>query len=262
MSLKQQFVTALYRFGSYYELIKVKGWRTILYTITLAVCTVVILLASKVPGYILVGGFSGMADDRLPEFSIKDGTLEMENYTYEDGIYKVVVDTSVENADISQVGNSMFAIIAGSKECYIFNGTQSAKMKFSELGTDISKADIVNNLSRRDVQAGLISGIAIMLFILCILSAVYNIAVLTLLGNIMNMMIVRTPIRFSDMLKLASYARTLPLVFSLVILVVVGFGVSTVVFYAVGMFYIYKALKNIKLHQEMVESEIIAGDSQ
>jgi hypothetical protein len=264
MSFRQQFVTALYRFGSYYELIKVKGWRTILYTLALAICTVVILLARAVPGYIGIGGFSGMANKLLPEFSITDGTLNMDNYSYTDknSSLKILVDTSEETADPSQAGDSIMAFIAGSKECYIFNGTQGSKLTFADLGMDFSKEDIVKNLAQPDVKYGLIAGIALVMFISCIMLSIYNIAVLALLGNIINMLIVRTPISFSEMLKLASYARTLPLVFSLVILVFVGFGVNTLVFYAVGVFYIYQALKNIKLNQDKLVDEPVPENDE
>jgi hypothetical protein len=256
MSFRQQFVTALYRFGSYFELAKVKGWRTILYTVILAVFTVFIMLARLAPVYINVGGFSGMAERYLPDFTITDGTLEMDKYERddsEDGV-KILVDTSRESFNLSDAGDSNLVFLAGSKECYMFNGVQGVKMAFADLETDISKTEIVKSLSRSDVKLGIISGLALLFFISCIMLAIYNIAVIALLGNIINMLIVRTPVGFSQILKLASYSRTLPYILSIVVPLVCGFMLNPIVFYAVAVFYVYKGLKSIKAQAEFAEN--------
>jgi hypothetical protein len=256
MSFRQQFVTALYRFGSYFELIKVKGWRTILYTVILAVFTVFLMLARATPMYINAGGFSGIAERYLPDFTIEDGTLEMDKYEYDnsnDGV-KILVDTDNESFNLSDAGDRNLVFLAGSKECYIFNGVQGVKMAFSDLEMDISKSEIVGNLSRRDVQLGIISGFALLFFVSCIMIAIYNIAIIALLGNIINMLIVKTPVGFSQILKLASYSRTLPYILSIAVPLVCGFMVSPIVFYAVAVFYVYKGLKSIKAQAELVEN--------
>lgn len=81
MSLRRLFLTALYRFGSYPELIKVKGGRTFLYSVILMIFGAAVTIAASAPGYIMAGGFAGIAEKALPEFAITDGQLKWKRWT-------------------------------------------------------------------------------------------------------------------------------------------------------------------------------------
>jgi hypothetical protein len=151
---------------------------------------------------------------------------------------------------------TLMNLIAGKTKLYLNNGVQSETMSFADFGYDFGSEDIFTALADRGVRMSIIGFVVFLWFMGSSIKAVYSIAVLALIGNIINMALTRIPIRFSGMLKLSAYARTLPLVMSWVIPLVVGFEFSPIVFYAVGAFYVYMGLKNIKAQNGIVIADI------
>lgn len=260
MSMRKIFLTALYRFGSYPELLKEKGAKAFLYSFILVVFGVVITLAASAPGYIKAGGFAGITEKAIPEFSITDGHLKMEKVDFLDrtGRIRFYVDTTQPVADISKVENNINAIVAGRDEMYVINSDmgQSSKLTFADLGMDLSKSDIVKELGTGKIQLLMISFFAFFLLVFFAIKTVYDIALLVLIGNVINALIVRLPVGFTTMFKLAAYARTLPFIMSLAMTSFAGFALDPVVFYAVGVVYMYKGLKNTKNQDGVVVADI------
>lgn len=260
MSMRKLFLTALYRFGSYPELLRVKGTKTFLYSLIMVFFGVAITLASSAPGYIKAGGFAGIAEKAIPEFSITDGHLKMEKVDFLDrtGRIHFYVDTTQPKADVSKVEKGINAIVAGRDEMCVINNDmgQSSKLTFADLGSDLSKNDMVKELGTKEIQLLMIGFFAFFLLVYFVIKTVYDIALLVLMGNIINAFIVRLPVRFTTMFTLAAYARTLPFVMSLVMTSIGGFALEPIVFYAVGAFYMYKGLKNAKNQDGIVIAEI------
>jgi len=254
----RQFLTALYRFGSYPELINVKGIRTFLYTLFTVIFTVFFMTCAVIPAYLSIGGIEGFAKKYIPEFSIKDGQLIMDKIDFEDRLngVRIFVDTDKTELDMSEAGDNPYVLLADREEIYVFNGVRGESMSFEEMGIDFGSEDIFNALADGKVRMGIISIVIAMLFMGVAFRAVYNIAVLALIGNIINMVITRVPLKFSQMLKLSAYARTLPLIMSLAVPVLGGFSFNPLVFYAVGAFYMYIGLKNIKAQSGIVIADI------
>lgn len=258
MSFIKQFLTALYRFGSYPQLINVKGIRTFLYTLLTVIFTVLVMTCTVIPGYLAIGGIEGFAKKYIPEFTIKDGQLSMDKVDFEDRLngVRIFIDTTKTELDLSEAGDSPCALIASRDEVYVFNGIRGEKMSFKDMGMDFGSEDIFNALANKNVRLSIISFIIFMWFAGKFMQAVYNIAMLALIGNIINMAVTRVPLRFSQMLKLSAYARTLPLIMSLVVPILAGFAFNPLVFYAVGAFYMYMGLKNIKTQSGIVIADI------
>lgn len=260
MSFKNQFLTALYRFGSYPELLDVKGIRVFLYTFFTVILSVVFMVLTAAPGYLSQGGLEGMAKKYIPEFSVKDGKLKTEKIDFSDPVsgVRIYVDTSAKMSDapFADEGYSC-VLVADSDEIYVYNSMQgSQKMRFDEMGIDFSSDDIYRSLADKRVAAFIIALFIFTWIIGMSFYALYNIIFLALIGNIINMVSARLPLNFGHMLKLACYARTLPLIMSLLFPVIAGIGFNPAVFYAVGGFYMYKALKNIRLNTGVVIADI------
>ncbi len=258
MSFAKQFLTALYRFGSYPQLIEVKGIKTFLYTIITVIFTVVFMVAASAPGYFAMGGMEGFAKKYIPAFSVKNGELDMEKVDFEDranGV-RIYINTDETELDVSKVGDSTCAFIASKDQMYVYNGMRGETLAFKDIGADFGSEDIFNALADKSVRAGIISIVVLMWFVGRALQALYSIVMLALIGNIINMMITRVPLKFEKMIQLSAYARTLPLIMSLVVPLVAGFAFNSLVFYAVGAFYIYMALKNIKTQSGVIIADI------
>lgn len=258
MSFIKQFLTALYRFGSYPVLLEVKGVKTFVYTLFTVIFTVIFMVATVTPGYLAIGGLEGFAKKYIPEFTVKNGILSTKKVDFQDKFngVRIYIDTSKEELDMSKMNDSASVLIASSKEMYVYNGVRGEKLSFEQIGTDFSSKYIFDNLAKQNVRLCIISIIILIWFVGMGFHAIYDIVMLALLGNIINMFITRVPLRFSQMLKLSAYARTLPLIMSLIVPLVAGFSFNSVVFYAVGTFYVYMGLKNTKSQSGIVIADI------
>lgn len=258
MSLVKQFLTALYRFASYPELIKIKGVRVFIYAVITVVFATAVMTAALVPAYYFMGGIQGFAEKYIPEFVLKDGELSMDKVDYTDKLngVRIYIDTDSDELNISAAGDSMYAFIADKDEMYVFNGIQGQRISFAEFGIDISSADIIETLSKQSVRLGIISIFVFMLLSGNVMRALYSILLLAIIGNIINMFVTRVPLRFTQMLKLSVYARTLPFLMQLFIPILIGFNFPSIVFYAIGGIYIYMGLKNIKNQDGLVIADI------
>lgn len=257
MSFPKQFLTALYRFGSYPELFKVKGIKTFFYTVITVVVATLLMTVAAIPGYIKLGGIEGLAKKYIPDFTISNGKLKMDKKDYTDAAAgtRIYIDTSVKSADKTKADGAAYAIIAGCEDMYVYNGVQGSTLKFSEIG-DLSSDDIQKSLAKKDVKASIISAVVFMYLIAQLFKALYDILLLTLIGNLINSFTSKLNIGFGQMMKLSAYARTLPFLLSLILPILTGIPFNGIVFYAVGGFYIYKGLKNTKLQSGIIIADI------
>jgi hypothetical protein len=251
MTFANQFLTALYRFGSYPELLKVKGIKTFLYTVVTIVLSLVIMMAALAPAYLSFGGITGFANKYIPDFTIADGKLTMDkmDYTDEEKGVRVYVDTASATLDTDKANENGFTIIANADSAYLSNGVQQELISFKDFTRDFSGAEIRNELSKDSVQLFIILSFALVLLIALTLRALYSVLILTLVGNIINFA-VRVPLGYLQMFKLAAYARTLPWLMTLILPFILPFTPNSLVIYAVGAVYMYMALKNIKRQQQ------------
>ena len=258
MSLVKQFLTALYRFASYPELVKIKGIRTFIYAVITVFFATVIMTAALVPAYYFMGGIEGFAEKYIPEFVLKDGELSMDKVDYTDKLngVRIYIDTDSDELNVSAAGDSMYAFIADKDEMYVFNGIQGQRISFADFGIDLSSEQIMDALSQRSVRIGIISIFVFMLFSGNVMRTLYSVLLLAIIGNIINMFVTRIPLKFTQMLKLSVYARTLPFLMQLFIPILIGFNFPALVFYAIGGVYIYIGLKNIKKQDGLVIADI------
>ncbi len=264
MSFFKQFLTALYRFGDYPQLLNIKGIRAFVYTVLTVIFTVAVMTAASVPGYIALGGIQGMAEKLIPEFSVTGGHLKMDKIDVTDNMAgaRIYINTEDSKPDMSKtegfVGN---ILIAGRDELYAANGVQEAKLTFKEINEIFgekytSKQGIVDYLGNKSVRTKIIGFMTAVLFVGKLFSALSEIIMLALIGNIINMASIRMPFKFGQMLKLSAYARTLPMVLSLVVPIIAGIQFNSLVFYAVGAVYMYKGLQNTKQQSEIIIADI------
>lgn len=168
------------------------------------------------------------------------------------------VDTTKAKADVSKAKEGVNAIVAGRDEICVINNDlgQASSLAFADLGADISKDELVKELGTREFQLLMIGFFAVFMFVFYAIRTLYDVLLLALIGNLINLFFVRLPIRYSAMFTLAAYARTLPFIMSLVMKVFAGFALEPLVFYAVGAFYVYKGLKNTKNQDGVVIADI------
>ncbi len=266
MSFKNQFLTALYRFGSYPELFNVKGVKTFVYTALTVIITVAVMFAAVIPGYRSLGGIEGFVEKYIPEFRISEGELIMDKVDFRDeknGV-RIYINTDTTELDMSKIeSGDVTALIASKDKMYVYNAIQGQEgtLSFKDLSQALndsfeSKSGILNYLGQKSVRLQLAAVFILILFIYRSVATVYEVFMLTLLGNLINTLMVRIPISFSQMFKLAAYARTLPWILSLLVNFVAGISFSSIIFFAVGSFYIYKALKNTKAQTGVVIADI------
>lgn len=219
MSFKNQFLTALYRFGSYPELFNVKGVKTFVYTALTVIITVAVMFAAVIPGYRSLGGIEGFVEKYIPEFRISEGELIMDKVDFRDeknGV-RIYINTDTTELDMSKIeSGDVTALIASKDKMYVYNAIQGQEgtLSFKDLSQALndsfeSKSGILNYLGQKSVR-----------------------------------------------LQLAAYARTLPWILSLLVNFVAGISFSSIIFFAVGSFYIYKALKNTKAQTGVVIADI------
>jgi hypothetical protein len=251
MTFANQFLTALYRFGSYPELLNVKGIKTFLYTLATIVLSLVIMMAALVPAYLSFGGIEGLAKKYIPDFTVTDGKLTMDKVDYTDaekGV-RIYVDTTATELDTDKAGGSTVAFIANAEGAYVSNGVQQELISFKDFEKDFSGEEIREALSSVSVQLFIILGFALVMLAAIAFKALYSVLILTLAGNIINFAM-RVRISYLQIVQLASYARTLPWLMSLLLPFILPFTPNILVIYAVGMVYMYLALKNIKRKRE------------
>ena len=258
MSLVKQFLIALYRFGSYPELIKVKGIRVFIYGAITVILATLIMTAALIPAYNAIGGMEGFAQKYIPDFVLKDGELTMDKVDYTDKLngVRIYIDTNSNELNLSAVGDSIYAFIADRDEMYVFNGIQGQRISFNDFAVDISSDEIITALSNPGVRFGIISIFVLMLFMGNMMRTIYSILLLAIIGNLINMFVTRIPLRFTQMLRLAVYARTLPFIMQIFIQILFGFNFEPLVFYAIGGTYIYLGLKNIKMQNGIVIADV------
>lgn len=263
MSFWKMFPTALYGFGSYPELARVKGWKAFLYILLTVVFGVAVMLAWAVPSYVHAGGFAGMAEDKLPQFTISDGRLTMDSLDYWDKEKQmhIYVDTANTKPDLTKAENAMSALVAGSEEMSIVSNAMgyTQTYSFADLNEGMGKIDkarVVKFLGTAEFQVFFIMMYGFALLFVFAVQALYDVLWLTLLGNLINMFFVRLPVRFGTMVKLGVFARTLPFLMSILMTLVAGFPIEQIVYYAIGAFYVYKGLKNIKNQEGVVIADL------
>lgn len=258
MSLVKQFLIALYRFGSYPELIKVKGIRVFIYGAITVILATLIMTAALIPAYNAIGGMEGFAQKYTPDFVLKDGELTMDKVDYTDKLngVRIYIDTNSNELNLSAAGDSIIAFIADKKEMYFFNGIQGWHISFNALPMDISSDEIKTDLSNPAIRFGVISIFVSMLFCGNLGRTISSTLMLVIIGNMINMFVTRIPLRFTQMLRLAVYARTLPFIMQIFIQILFGFNFEPLVFYAIGGTYIYLGLKNIKMQNGIVIADV------
>lgn len=248
MKLSQRFITAVYKFDKYNELINTTVGSSLAYYFLISILTVVIMSAAVFPA---VSEIYSSISQNVPEFEITDGKLTAEDTVdINAGGTVVKVDSSVD--DIEELVNA---------EDYV----QGIFISSSELIVDSKLSNIYNRtsletfegLDNSSLKAALVflKYLTYMLaFVFLMLSKVVFLLFVWCVAKLMSNLF-RGGLGFKDSLKLGIYASTTASIIKSVLLV---FAVSmhNIIFYGIIIAYMYFGLESCKKQEVKVENNL------
>ncbi|MCD7905122.1 MAG: DUF1189 domain-containing protein [Clostridiales bacterium] len=249
MKLRQRFLTSIYKFDEYYELIKTTAGSSLLYYFLISLLTTVIMAFSVVPALSQV---YGLIAENVPEFVIQDGKLTAED----------VIDIDVGGTIIKMDASADDVEELTSEEDY----DQGIFISGSEILVESKLADIYSRTSLEEFEgfdnyalSAVINiikyvsyGILILFFIL---SKLVLLLFVWLLGKLMSN-ILRGGLNFTDSFKLGIYASTTAAILKAV-LTVFSLSMHNYIFFGIILAYMYFGLDSCKKHKDDFQQETL-----
>ncbi len=254
MSFIKQFITSIYRFHDYGLLVLNRGRRVVCYYFLFTLLTAVLSIGMIAGPYKKAGGITGIFDKYVPEFSIDNGKLNCETIDKEISGVKVYINTNDKFDFEDKIGNSQIYFVADGEKFAVNNGVQSVKGEFSDI-EDINRQQIKDLCSSGKFKAVLLSSLIIMLWLNEIMLGIVSVTMLALVGNLINIFVVKAQLKMSDLYKVSVYARTFPVLLSSVV-AIFGIQLNIIVYTGLLITYMYLGLKNIKSGSGIILAEI------
>lgn len=256
MNFIKQLITAIYKFESYPELMRNKTSRVVGYLVLFTILTAIISFIPLGVKYSRLGGMKGITDKYIPEFSVSGGKFNCEKIdinSKETGL-RILIDTDSDIKEEMAQGYQ-FYIMADSDDMFIGNGIQKQSFHFADFKDELSSNDVKNILNGRTFKIMFFSIMGISILISLLLGTALNLVVLALIGNLINMILIKAQVKFGTLMKLAVYARTFPNILALVV-GLAGFSYSSIITWAIAATYIYIGLKNYKKNSGIIIAEL------
>ncbi len=243
MSIIKQFKISICKFHEYPLLLLEKSSKAIIYFIIITMVTAVLSVIPVINLYINSGGIGSLIDTYIPDFEIKDGKFKCKTIDINQGA--VIYINTDEDFDVEEKSkNAQLYFIANSDNYIINNGVFSEKGSFSEF-ENISKTELAEIVKTPVFKVSIFIGIIITLFISFFISGLLGLVMIVFVGNIINILLIRTSISLGNMFRLAVYANTFPVIFS-GILNAAGIQLHPLIDLGLIVTYMYLGLKNIK----------------
>ncbi len=256
MSFFKQMITAIYKFKEYPRLMLLSAGKTAGYIV---IFSLIVMILSQVPmavGYYKIGGISGLIRDHVPEFSIKNGKLSCESIDFSDDMMgvKIFIDNNEDVNNIDTTGLTSY-LLADSDKMIFGNNLQKSVIEFAQFGDkSFDKQGLINLFAGRKMKLALFIIYAVTALIGLCMSTLFSLAALAMIAMCVNSIFIHTNMGFGGALKLSIYARTFPVLLTLL------FGLAGmsnfIVYWALQITYIYLGLKNIKKQEAIILAEL------
>ena len=240
MRFGEIFKTSLFKFSNYPSLLLVGNFKTALYVLFLALIMLCGITAVSVPPIASNGGLSGLAEDNLPDFTIKDGKLSCKKINIDDkntGMYILVDDT--REGQIPLPDDYTQAVTISKTDLLIRNDYQVNSLKLSEFG-DVSKTSFVEWLKKNSIFIYIFFAL-FMLFCFTV-SLLVNMLILALLGKAVNALFIRASLRFGEIFKLTVFSMTFSVMLNM-IFTACGLGAFSTIAPFITLFYLIKGMQ-------------------
>lgn len=245
MSFFKQFFTAVYQFDKYNHLAALKAGKVIIYEIILFLITILIPFIYFISVFLFYGGTEGIINKFVPDFKIENGVLYSDTVVFEEeGILIIVDGNNVRDEfDLQRVQNG---IIFDKEKIILKNGLKNQQMSYNDflksIGADsFEKKDFLNYTSG-------INMFIIIFFVITFLALAASegigIIIMSLFALLINF-ILKKELKYSQLLKISVYARTLS-VFISAVLMIFGIGLDFIFMVILNLAYLFFALKNFK----------------
>lgn len=244
MNLFQQFKKSFYSFEEYPVLAKVNGFKVLLYTFLLSLIVFVMIIIPIAAVFNSMGGYSGLIEKYVPEFTMKDGVFHTEkNIDFEsktEGI-KILIDNDAEiNTDMLK--EFPIGILINSEEAIMRSSYMVQTFEFSQYKDEVfTKEHIYDFVPIFRKMTVLFS---IIMFIFYFIFDLFQVLMFSFAAFLVNH-VIGAKITLTEIIKICVYARTMPLLLK-AILALFGIGMPFFIYFAVVLIYIYIALKNCK----------------
>lgn len=254
MSLIKSFITAIYGFHNYPNLIKNKTSKTILYYILFTILIMILSIAPLARLYLRAGGLTGIADKYIPNFKIENGKLSCTTVDSNNEGLRIYINTTDEFDFESVINDSQFYIVADSDKYAMSNSIQTETGKFTDF-VDFSKESFMDIISSKTFKISVFSIGFLSLFVSFIISGLINIFIVALIGNLINGLAVKAQLGFGSIFKLSIYVRTFPILLSTA-LPLFGIELHYIVFLGLIITYMYFGLKYCKGANGIIIAEL------
>lgn len=254
MNIFKQFCISIYKFSDYAQLLYNRKRTVICYFLLLALFAGIIELLPACGFIYSHNGISGIVEEYVHDFYIKDGKLSCDTYDVSVSEARIYIDTINDFEPESKVGDEPIYFIANSTEFIYSNGVAIASGKFSDYG-DFSKEKLLELVSSKKFIVALISASIISTWIAEIFMGIFSVIFLALVGNLINTAKIQAQVTFSELHKIAVYARTFPVMLSSIFAL---FGLNLNIIIVVGLMitYMYLGLKSIKKGKGIIIAEL------
>lgn len=266
MNIFQKFIKSFYDFKAYIEFKKQSGGKALIYVILVSVLFTT--LAFMKPIFKVansVDNFNIEYKNKIPEFTIKNGKLDikngnkfkLDNLDSEDlkidgeKIHRFVMDDTTYGKEVLDKYDSGIFMF-DSRFAFKYKSGKVVNLNYTSIpGLNVSKNQLF------DKMKGLVSkgkiAIPILIGICFLIGDLFKAILISIIGIIIKT-ILDVSLRFKDIYKLTLYALT-PAIILRSLAIVFSFEFSTLLFSMISLVYLLLAIRAIKIKEEEDEEE-------
>jgi hypothetical protein len=183
---------------------------------------------------------------KAPDFVLADGKLQVSGQqplVYDEGNTKVVVDTTGKTTVESLSSNAGNYVLITEKEVVTQQGLRHQSYKFSDFPIEFNKDMLMEKLP---YLKSILIIIGVFAFIFGLIGRLFWALVLSLGALVLDASL-KTKLKYSKLYNICVYALTLPIIIELIKNnALANFPYFSIVYWGVGLIYVYLALKAIK----------------
>lgn len=254
MNIFKELVLSIYSYKSYSKFLENKKRKVFAFGILLTLIYFAFSILMPFAKFVTVdGGISGLVEEYIPEFELKNGTLWAEDvfeYEYQDNYFYVDTDRSDSFYTDDEISGYLYGysysnvILMDSEKLIVKNDGAIQELYFSDFETDFRKADLMDFVPY--VNA-ILAVTLVLLYLLMAAVFFFGVIFVALIGMIVASCM-KYKLTFGQLYLLGIYSRALPLLlksvlslFSVGLPLLINFGISVVI---VGL-----AIKHMKTEE-------------
>lgn len=220
MNVFSEMVHSIYDCKSYSVFLKDRKRKTFLFGFLLA--AFYFLLTIMVPFIrfqMSTGGIMKIVDEFVPDFSIEDGQLDVEEqFEFEDGDTYVYINTKDEGMAQDKIPEKLYqygsVMIADSDSFVLKSNGQVQSLLFSDLDLEITKSEVIEMFS--PFVTIMIVVVMVIIFLFMEAALFFGVIFVALFGMIVASCM-QAKLTFGELYKLGMYTRTTPLLIKAVL---------------------------------------------